>query len=81
MEGHVEDAEKPETATAVNDVKLDSIGIKQEELVSAAKIAADEEVNMSIWEAFKLYTKATLWSVLLSTAVVMEDRIKQEVSL
>ena len=57
MAGHVENTEKPETATAVNDVKLDSIGIKQEELVSAGKIAADEEVNMSIWEVFKLYPK------------------------
>ena len=37
MAVHVEDTEKPETATVVNDVKLDSIGLKQEELVSAAQ--------------------------------------------
>ena len=79
MAVHVEDTEKPETAAVVNDVKLDSIGLKQEQIVSAAKMAADKEVNMSIWEAFKLYPKATAWSILLSTAVVMEGRINQEV--
>jgi len=27
---------------------------------------------MGVWEAIKLYPKATAWSILLSTALVME---------
>ncbi|KAK7426214.1 hypothetical protein QQZ08_007243 [Neonectria magnoliae] len=41
-------------------------------LVSEAKVAADAEHNMSLWQAAKTYPKAIGWSVLLSTTLIME---------
>ncbi|OQE40989.1 hypothetical protein PENCOP_c005G09008 [Penicillium coprophilum] len=41
-------------------------------LVQAAKAATDNEHRMSLWEGLKLYPKAIGWSVLISTAIVME---------
>ena len=37
-----------------------------------ARVGAENEKHMSLAEAFKLYPKAIGWSVLLSTAIVME---------
>jgi SP family general alpha glucoside:H+ symporter-like MFS transporter len=37
-----------------------------------AKVGAEAEKHMSITQAFKLYPKAVAWSILLSTAIVME---------
>ena len=37
-----------------------------------ARVGADAEKQMSFRQAFKLYPKAAAWSVLLSTAIVME---------
>ncbi|KAI2732555.1 hypothetical protein CBS147332_1694 [Penicillium roqueforti] len=41
-------------------------------LVQEAQIATDKEHRMSLWQALKLYPKAIGWSVLISTAIVME---------
>lgn len=41
-------------------------------LASEAKIAADSEHQMSLWEAVKTYPHAIGWSVLLSTTLIME---------
>lgn len=41
-------------------------------LIHAAKEATEAEKHMTLWQALRLYPKATLWSILLSTAIVME---------
>lgn len=41
-------------------------------LVDEAQEATEQEHNMSIWQAIKTYPKACGWSVLASTALVME---------
>ncbi|KAF7563238.1 hypothetical protein G7046_g869 [Stylonectria norvegica] len=41
-------------------------------LASEAKVAADAEHQMSLWQAIKTYPKAIGWSVLLSTTLIME---------
>jgi SP family general alpha glucoside:H+ symporter-like MFS transporter len=69
MPVHVEDTENPETAV-YSDIKLEKLD--NVELVSEAKIAAEEELNMGLWDAVKLYPNAVGWSILLSTAVIME---------
>jgi hypothetical protein len=38
----------------------------------AAQQSTDVEIKMSLWEALTLYPKASIWSLLLSFAVVME---------
>lgn len=50
-----------------NPIKLD-----ERETLRQAEDAADEERNMTVREAFKYYRKAVLWSVVLSTALIME---------
>ncbi|KAK4954789.1 hypothetical protein LTR28_006157, partial [Elasticomyces elasticus] len=41
-------------------------------LIDEAKGATESELNMTVWEAIKLYPKAAAWSVLASTALIME---------
>lgn len=43
-----------------------------EVLASEAKVAAEAEHHMTLWEAVKTYPKAIGWSVLLSTTLIME---------
>jgi len=42
------------------------------ELVDEAQEAADQERNMGVWQSIKTYPHAVGWSVLASTALVME---------
>ncbi|KAJ4265335.1 hypothetical protein NW762_004620 [Fusarium torreyae] len=46
--------------------------ISPEALASEAKVAAEAEHHMTLWEAVKTYPKAIGWSVLLSTTLIME---------
>ncbi|KAJ5493954.1 hypothetical protein N7463_010041 [Penicillium fimorum] len=48
------------------------LDVDSDGLVQAAKAATDKEHRMSLWEGLKLYPKAIGWSVLISTAIVME---------
>ena len=41
-------------------------------LVDEAKVATEQEHQMSLWQGLRLYPKAVGWSVLLSTAIIME---------
>lgn len=43
-----------------------------DDLVNDAREATAKEHQMSLWEGIKLYPRAVGWSVLLSTAIVME---------
>lgn len=44
----------------------------QAEILAAAQQANNEEHTLTLWQALKTYPKAVGWSVLLSTALVME---------
>lgn len=41
-------------------------------ILDEAKQATSQEHQMSLWQGIKLYPKAIGWSVLLSTAIIME---------
>lgn len=41
-------------------------------IAEAAQVATVKEHQMSLWQGLKLYPKAVAWSVVLSTAIVME---------
>lgn len=47
-------------------------GLKQRDMLREAEDAADEEKSMSVRETFRYYKKAVVWSVVLSTALIME---------
>lgn len=41
-------------------------------LSSAAEATNEDEKSMTTWEAVKIYKKAILWSLVISTCVIME---------
>jgi SP family general alpha glucoside:H+ symporter-like MFS transporter len=41
-------------------------------VIKDARTATEKEHNMGLWKAFKLYPKAAGWSILISTAIIME---------
>jgi SP family general alpha glucoside:H+ symporter-like MFS transporter len=45
---------------------------RAEEFLSDAQAGQDAEKRMGIWQALKLYPKASAWSVAISLAVIME---------
>jgi SP family general alpha glucoside:H+ symporter-like MFS transporter len=49
------------------DGELNDKGLKEE-----ARLGTENEHNLSLWQAVKTYKRAALWSVLISTTVVME---------
>ena len=66
------DADKVLTLSDSSVRRLSAGGAEFSALNNEARAAADAEKRMSIREAFKLYPKAVGWSILLSTAIVME---------
>jgi SP family general alpha glucoside:H+ symporter-like MFS transporter len=46
--------------------------VTPEILASDAKVAAEAEHHMTLWQAVRTYPKAIGWSVLLSTTLIME---------
>ncbi|KAK9482229.1 hypothetical protein V1527DRAFT_477053, partial [Lipomyces starkeyi] len=58
------DTERAVTAQLNHDLSHD--------LLAEAKDATDQEHQMSIIEAIKLYPKAVGWSIVLSLAIIME---------
>jgi len=47
-------------------------GDLHDDLIHDAKAATDEEKGMTLMQGIRLYPKAILWSVLISTCIVME---------
>jgi MFS transporter, SP family, general alpha glucoside:H+ symporter len=47
-------------------------------IIDEAKFATAQEHQMSLWQGIKLYPKAIGWSVLLSTAIIMEGYGKNQ---
>jgi SP family general alpha glucoside:H+ symporter-like MFS transporter len=41
-------------------------------VVENAKSAAQKEQKMTLWQGIKLYPKAVIWSVIISTTIAME---------
>ena len=69
----IEDGPLDGVATVSDDrVRRMSVIPGFEEVTDAAIAGTEAEKNMSIMDAFKLYPKAAGWSILLSTAIVME---------
>lgn len=61
------------TATALEAPALHSTGQENfSETIHDAQAATTKEHSMTLWEGLRLYPKAIGWSVLLSTAIVME---------
>lgn len=71
MRSQAREAEVTEPVTSVaqdvSHARADFLG-----LVDEAKDATEQEHRMSLWQGLRLYPKAVGWSVLLSTAIVME---------
>lgn len=78
-------AEKDPQANVINDGPLDGVATLTddkvrrlsvipgfEEVTDGALAATEAEKNMGILQGLRLYPKATAWSILLSTAIVME---------
>jgi SP family general alpha glucoside:H+ symporter-like MFS transporter len=47
---------------------------KAENFLTDAQAGNEAEQRMSLWQALKLYPKASAWSILISFAVVMEGK-------
>lgn len=63
-------------ASPVEEVNTSPEGVQQlADRLFAAKQSTETEIKMSLWEALKLYPMASLWSILISFAVVMEGRL------
>ena len=43
-----------------------------DKVIDSARLATENEHNMSLWQGLKLYPKAVGWSVLISTCIAME---------
>jgi SP family general alpha glucoside:H+ symporter-like MFS transporter len=54
------------------DMDEKTAAMEQHEVFDQARAAADEEHAMTLLQAMRKYPKAVLWSVLLSTCIVME---------
>ncbi|KAF4988861.1 hypothetical protein FGRMN_9503 [Fusarium graminum] len=62
---------KPSYTAKTVDTQHDET-VTPEALASEAKVAAEAEHHMTLWQAVKTYPKAIGWSVLLSTTLIME---------
>ncbi|PVH15251.1 uncharacterized protein CXQ87_003089 [Candidozyma duobushaemuli] len=83
MTDHVEDVKKPELTTHITDKddkeSTESMDVYAQEYMSKfldisnnAKENDSKEKNMSLKEGIKTFPKAAMWSVILSSAIVME---------
>ncbi|CBX99022.1 hypothetical protein IAQ61_000842 [Plenodomus lingam] len=54
------------------DLEEKSTVLEHREIFDQAKEAADEEHQLTLLQAFRRYPKAVIWSVLLSTCIIME---------
>lgn len=52
--------------------KMSEVNADIPALLNEAKEATNAEKSMTIWQAFKTYPKAVIFSIILSTAIVME---------
>jgi hypothetical protein len=65
--------DEPSTVPMEGDGNLD----RAEQIANrlfAAEQSTETELNMTFWEALMLYPKASMWSILISFAVVMEGK-------
>lgn len=69
---HLEELHEAEEVVVPRSVKRLPDDPDYAQLVDEARIANDHERSMSLLQAIRLYPKAVGWSILLSTAIVME---------
>lgn len=67
---HVEETISPAVTRGDEHENVDKIADR----LFAAQQSSETETTMSLWEALKLYPMASMWSILISFAVVMEGR-------
>ncbi|KAK3182208.1 hypothetical protein K4F52_006577 [Lecanicillium sp. MT-2017a] len=65
---HVEETISPAVTRGDEHENVDKIADR----LFAAQQSSETETTMSLWEALKLYPMASMWSILISFAVVME---------
>src|SRR6185437_517014 len=68
----IPDVEHHDGVRHVDDTNVGEISAANPDLTAEAKEASQAEKSMSLTQALKLYPKAVGWSLLLSTAIVME---------
>lgn len=56
---------------------VDDIALSKEWAHSDGRQGADQEHKMTLWQGIKAYPGAITWSVLLSTAIVMEGTVNE----
>jgi hypothetical protein len=70
---HDEDLQPAAPYAAPTGKGEDSNTVKQlADRLFAAEQSTETEIKMSLWDALRLYPKASMWSILISFAVVME---------
>jgi SP family general alpha glucoside:H+ symporter-like MFS transporter len=72
---HVTNVEHHDNVLRVADTNLRKMSVHNPDIAAItieAKAATESEKAMSLKQAFKLYKKAMMFSVLFSTAIVME---------
>ncbi len=74
---HVEETISPAATREAEHDHVDKIADR----LFAAQQSSETETTMSVWDALKLYPMASMWSILISFAVVMEGRKSQRVLL
>ncbi|KAK0614564.1 general substrate transporter [Immersiella caudata] len=72
--GDIRPAHNPADPSAEDQVDRDEIirAKTVDRIISDAKNATEKEQKMTLWEGIRLYPKAILWSMLISTCIVME---------
>lgn len=56
-------ADRIEEAKGSTPTEHDEVAVGEKELHARARIATVAEHSLSPWEAFKMYKRATLWSI------------------
>ncbi|KAL3423013.1 sugar porter family MFS transporter [Phlyctema vagabunda] len=75
LEGHITNVEHHDNVLRVTDTNIRKMSVANPDiahLTLEAKQATDSEKHMTLAQAFPLYKKAMLYSILFSTAIVME---------
>lgn len=55
-----------------NEKNLRTTNVSEDDVNDEARIATNKEHNLPVRQGLKAYKKAVLWSILLSSAVIME---------
>lgn len=71
MAEHQEDVEKPDTTTVIQEKDAERY-ISSDDVLKGAVRATDTEHAMTLMQGIRKYPKAVGWSILFSSALIME---------